>query len=76
MAIYGEEEGDSCNRNGCKGVMYFPPVENCSCHLGHPPCHNCTYSQLICRECGYEVGELEETAPISTSFLPDWMRNF
>lgn len=37
-----------------RGTLYFPPVENCSCHLGHPPCSACVGKILTCRECGWE----------------------
>lgn len=44
-------EGGECPE--CKGVMAFPPVENCSCHIS-PPCHACTSNLLTCSMCGLE----------------------
>lgn len=48
---YGFAEGDTCNRDGCEGVMWLPPVKDCSCHIS-PPCSQCVDNQPICNECG------------------------
>lgn len=32
----GCDEGDVCNRDGCQGVMFLPPVRDCSCHINPP----------------------------------------
>lgn len=48
------EEGDKCPE--CEGIMYFPKVEGCSCHIS-PPCHACVSNKLTCNSCGYEVEE-------------------
>ena len=51
------EEGDTCP--GChKGELYYPPVENCSCHL-NAPCSACVNNRLICKECGESPEEPE-----------------
>ena len=46
------EKGDVCPE--CrKGIIDWPPVENCSCHI-NPPCSACTDRLLACPECGWE----------------------
>ncbi len=45
-------EGSTCGIP-CPGVLAFPPVENCSCHL-NPPCGACVNNPLTCSECGWE----------------------
>lgn len=50
----GEEEGETCNRNGCGGTMDWPKVENCSCHIS-APCGACENNPLTCDQCGAEV---------------------
>jgi len=51
MRQLGVNEGDECNRNGCPGVMWLPPVEDCSCHIS-PPCRQCEQNAIVCKECG------------------------
>jgi len=52
---YGE--GDRCPE--CRnGELYYPPVENCTCHIS-PPCSACTDVQLECDKCGYQPEEPE-----------------
>lgn len=51
---FGTEEGDECNRGGCKGVMGFGPVEGCSCHI-NPPCSRCVNNPCVCLACGEAV---------------------
>lgn len=49
------EEGDRCPGEGkCKGFLEYPPVENCLCPSGHPPCWRCVENQLACSVCGWE----------------------
>lgn len=51
------EEGDKCP--DCKiGSFYYPPAENCSCHIS-PPCASCMAVVLTCRICGLEIEEAE-----------------
>lgn len=55
----GFDEGDICFRRTedgyrCIGVMKFPEVENCSCHI-NPPCYAHTENKLTCTDCGFEV---------------------
>lgn len=47
------EEGDRCTELKCTGVLDYPAVENCSCHV-NPPCSACTSVVLTCPECGWE----------------------
>lgn len=50
------EENDICPEPKCNGKLYYPPVENCSCHL-NPPCSACTDNRIRCDKCGYEPEE-------------------
>lgn len=51
------EEGDKCPE--CReGKFYYPPVENCTCHI-FPPCSACENRQLECDRCGYQPDEPE-----------------
>jgi len=51
------EEGDHCPE--CKdGKLYYPPIENCSCHI-NPPCSACTNRNLVCDRCQHEPDEPE-----------------
>ena len=34
---YGYEEGDVCNRDGCRGIIEIEEPEVCGCH-NNPPC--------------------------------------
>ena len=60
------EEGDRCPE--CfEGSLYYPPVENCSCHIS-PPCAACTNNQLKCDQCGYQPEEPEyKDIPVTPS---------
>lgn len=49
----GTEEGDLCNRDGCGGMIRFPKVEDCCCHIS-PPCSACVDNRLTCDACGAE----------------------
>ena len=56
--VHGEDEGDICNRDGCKGHMEFNhgDIGKCSCSTcSMPPCGYCESSRLVCNECGEEV---------------------
>jgi len=48
----GFDEGETCGRDGCAGVIALHPVENCSCHI-NPPCGACTMPHEYCPECGW-----------------------
>lgn len=52
----GTEEGDLCDRKGCHGVLEYPLVENCSCHISSP-CYPCTDNRLACMACGWVLGD-------------------
>jgi hypothetical protein len=47
----GYEEGKTCNRNGCQGVMESTYEESCRCHIS-PPCSKCTWDEIACSVCG------------------------
>ena len=51
MAELGLNEGDVCNRDECGGIMWLPPVKDCSCHIS-PPCAQCESNAIVCNECG------------------------
>lgn len=52
MSEHGTEEGEVCLRDGCDGVLAYPKVVDCSCHLS-PPCFACTENPLSCPACGW-----------------------
>lgn len=59
------EEGDCCRELGCSGVLAFPRVENCSCHI-NPPCSACTSASLSCPECGWvDESDPERFIPVA-----------
>lgn len=45
-------EGDTCNREGCIGIIDSHPPENCSCHI-NPPCPSCSAPRNFCPECDW-----------------------
>lgn len=49
------EEGDKCPECN-QGILHYPPVHNCTCHIS-PPCSACTDRQLECDKCGYQPEE-------------------
>lgn len=53
-------EGDTCNREGCKGVIQMRKAVNCSCHLS-APCSACTEARQHCDTCEWD--EADEPAP-------------
>ncbi|WP_088255374.1 hypothetical protein [Fimbriiglobus ruber] len=50
------EEGGKCPE--CDGVLCYPKVEGCSCHM-NPPCGRCENNRLTCDKCGCEEPEQE-----------------
>ncbi len=53
---FGREEGATCWRNGCQGVIKERAVENCSCHIS-PPCGACTTPREYCPDCDWSAEE-------------------
>lgn len=55
---FGQQEGETCWRNGCQGVIELLPhkLDGCSCHIS-PPCSYCTEILEYCPECGWEAEE-------------------
>lgn len=50
----GYEEGDVCNRDGCKGIIVHErELDGCSCHI-NAPCSYCTDDNAKCPSCGWE----------------------
>ncbi len=56
------DENSACP-DECGGVLHYPKVDNCSCHI-NPPCSACTDITLTCDNCGWEQ---EYLAPIDSS---------
>lgn len=56
----GIEKGESCNRDGCSGIIKEHEKEGgCSCHI-NPPCGYCTEPTAYCDECGWDDKEEQE----------------
>jgi hypothetical protein len=64
------EEGGLCPE-GCGGILHFPDVENCSCHIS-PPCSAHTSVLLTCRECGWEDEPPKCDAPAHVDPFEVW----
>jgi len=62
------DEGSPCPI-GCGGTLYYPPVENCSCHI-NPPCYACISIKLTCNKCGEGFREAEEPHQSSSVLSP------
>jgi hypothetical protein len=53
----GYLEGETCNREGCTGIIQEIEKEgSCSCHI-NPPCGYCTEQNAYCEECGWDAKE-------------------
>lgn len=53
----GIHKGETCNRNGCQGIIEEGEKEgSCSCHIS-PPCSYCTTQTEYCPECGWSAEE-------------------
>lgn len=55
----GTEEGDTCHRDGCQGVLelaYDESLGGCSCFID-PPCSRCTSSYVSCPVCHWREEE-------------------
>ena len=53
----GYSNGESCNRNGCDGIIKEHEKEGgCSCHI-NPPCGYCTEPNAYCETCGWDAKE-------------------
>ena len=53
----GQEVGEVCNREDCKGVIEEHEKEgSCSCHI-NPPCGVCTTNREYCPECNWSGEE-------------------
>lgn len=53
METLGYAEGETCNRNGCGGLIAIAPSEHCSCHI-NPPCFSCTSPRAFCPDCDWQ----------------------
>lgn len=53
--VLGFEEGETCGRKGCSGVIVEVARRGgCSCHIS-PPCGSCTEPLEECPECGWRL---------------------
>ncbi|WP_024695382.1 hypothetical protein [Pseudomonas syringae] len=68
MSELGYCEGDTCNREGCEGVIELEPVKDCSCHIA-APCWPHENADMYCRDCGWRAADdplcVREIASIS-----------
>jgi hypothetical protein len=48
----GYEEGETCGRNGCTGIVALHEPRGCYCHIS-PPCSSCTSPRGYCPECDW-----------------------
>lgn len=53
MIKYGYEEGETCGRDQCKGIIKESALEGCSCHIS-PPCSACTTDRCYCPDCDWQ----------------------
>lgn len=61
MANFGDQEGEVCGRDGCKGVIALRSIDGCcSCHI-NPPCGYCTTPKEYCPECDWDAEEEERS---------------
>ena len=52
----GYEEGATCNREGCNGVIELEPVNGCSCHIS-APCWEHESADMRCPACGWRAAD-------------------
>lgn len=57
--ILGEEVGDTCNREGCAGII--TKDGSCQCATSNPPCSWCENDKRYCSVCDWRVGDPDET---------------
>ena len=77
MNNHGIESGETCNRNGCKGIIDETEKRGCSCHI-NPPCSACTEPRAFCPSCGWddadEREEYESNRKHSSEYAPDFFK--
>lgn len=56
------EEGGCCPDAECFGILQYPPVQNCSCHI-NAPCSPCVDNRLKCPDCSWIEPEPEYIQP-------------
>lgn len=50
-------KGETCNRDGCTGIIDATDKDGCcSCHI-NPPCSYCTTQTEFCPVCGWDVND-------------------
>lgn len=67
----GYSKGETCNRNGCTGIIDEHEKEgSCTCHI-NPPCSRCTTNAEYCPLCEWEAKDEEVKAATSkTTYDP------
>lgn len=73
----GNEKGEVCNRNNCKGIIDEREKENgCSCHI-NPPCSSCVDDRNFCPECEWQgIDDQKEYTPNNQNYEPFKVRTF
>ena len=61
MSDFGQEDGQTCWRNGCKGVISLAKQSDCSCHIA-PPCGHCVEPKEYCPECDWHAKDDEQVS--------------
>lgn len=60
----GLVKGETCNRDGCQGIIDEHEKEGgCSCHI-NPPCSYCTTDAAYCPECNWHPED--DIPPVDT----------
>lgn len=55
---FGQEEGQVCNRDNCKGIMKEYEREGCcTCFQGYAPCGYCCQNPYSCNECNEKADQ-------------------
>jgi len=52
--IEGVCEGETCNRDGCTGILGRYEGDGCSCHTS-PPCSDCVEAREYCPKCDWSA---------------------
>lgn len=69
----GYSKGETCNRDGCNGIIQEKDVDGgCSCHT-NPPCDYCMYPKSYCSECEWdEKEENDKYQEVQTKYWSDY----
>ena len=73
MSEFGYEEGATCWRNGCQGVIVVDAAENCSCHI-NPPCGACMTPRERCPDCDWRAQDDTDFVNVPTEYSGLYIR--